>query len=154
VMMQAVTGNYHDVLNVHARIGRTLNADDRDPVAVISDAYWRRRFGGGVNVLGRPVQLQGRPGTIVGGEPPGFFGTQPGRMVDITTTLTLQAAAMPPKARWLYLIGRLAPGKSLMQAREALQARWTQIVAADTSLARSPLTLELDPGAQGLNELR
>jgi hypothetical protein len=59
---------------------------------------------------------------------------------------------LPPNARWLYLMGRLAPGVSREQARAALRVRWAQL--ADVLPPRPPVTLELDPGAQGLNELR
>ena len=61
---------------------------------------------------------------------------------------------MPPNARWLYLVGRLAPGVSREQARAALRVRWTELMAAPSSPSRPPVTLELDSGAQGLNELR
>ena len=60
---------------------------------------------------------------------------------------------MSPNARWLYLVGRLAPGVSREQARAALNVRWAQLAAAQSSRPRPPVTLELDSGAQGLNEL-
>ena len=98
--------------------------------------------------------MQGRSFTIVGVTPPEFFGTQPGRYVDVTAPLAAQTMKMPPNARWLYLVGRLAPGVSREQARAALRVRWAQLAAAQPSRSRPPVTLELDSGAQGLNELR
>jgi cell division protein FtsX len=152
-LMQSVSGNYHAVLGIGAVVGRTLTEQDRDPVAVISHRYWQRRFAGDPNVVGRALEMQGRPFTIVGVTPPEFFGTQPGRYVDVTAPLAAHPVTMPPNARWLYLVGRLAPGVSREQARAALRVRWTQL-AAPSSPSRPPVTLELDSGAQGLNELR
>jgi predicted permease len=150
---QAVSGTYHVVLGINAAIGRTLTEQDHDPVAVISHRYWTRRFAGDPNVLGRVLDVQGRQFTIVGVTPPEFFGTQPGRQIDVTVPLAAQTMKMPPNARWLFLVGRLAPGISREQARAALTVRWATIAAAQ-SHGRGPVTLELDAGAQGLNELR
>ena len=116
--------------------------------------YWQRRFAGDSNVVGRLLEMQGRSFTIVGVTPPEFFGTQPGRRVDVTAPLAAQTTTMPPNARWLYLVGRLAPGVSREQARAALRVRWAQLTAAQRLPSRPPVTLEVDDGAQGLNELR
>ena len=152
-LTQAVSGNYFEVLGVTALVGRTLTRQDREPLAVISHRYWQRRFGGDPNVVGRMVELQGRAFTVVGVTPPEFFGTQPGRYVDVTTPLGAQTTTMPPDARWLYLIGRLAPGVAREQAQAALRLRWARLMAASPP-ARRAVTLELDSGAQGLNDLR
>ena len=157
-LTQMVSGDYHAVVGVQALIGRTLTEQDRGPVAVISHRSWQRRFGGDPNVVGRvlevqgPLVTQGRSFTVVGVTPPEFFGTQPGRYVDVT--VPLGARTMPPNARWLYLIGRLAPRVSGDQARVALRLRWAQLAAAGSLPPRPAVTLELDSGAQGMNELR
>jgi predicted permease len=153
-LIQSVSGNYHAVLGIHAIAGRTLTEQDREPVVVISHRYWQRRFAGDPNVVGRVLQMQGRPFTIVGVTPPEFFGTQPGRHIDVTVPLGAQTMRVPPNARWLYLVGRLAPGVSRERARAALRLRWAQLAATESSPSRPPVTLELDSGAQGLNELR
>jgi predicted permease len=152
--MQLVSGNYHAVLGIRAVIGRTLTEQDREPVAVISHRYWQRRFAGEPDVVGRVLEMQGRSFTIVGVTPPEFFGTQPGRYIDVTAPLAAQTMKMGPNARWLYLVGRLAPGVSRERARDALRVPWTHIDTAPSSRSRPPVTLELDSGAQGLNELR
>jgi predicted permease len=153
-LIQLVSGNYHAVLGIRAVAGRTLTEQDREPVAVVSHRFWQHRFAGDPNVVGRVLELQGRSFTIVGVTPPEFFGTQPGRYIDVTVPLGTQPVKMPPNARWLYLVGRLAPEVSREQALAALRVRWTQLAAAPSSPARPPVTLELDSGAQGLNELR
>ena len=61
---------------VRAARGRLLEASDdvvgAAPVAVVSDAFWRTRFGGDPGVVGSVVALDGVPTTIVGVAPPGF----------------------------------------------------------------------------------
>jgi len=153
-LMQSVSGSYHAVLGIDAAAGRTLTEQDREPVAVISHRYWQRRFAGDPTVVGRALEMLGRSFTIVGVTPPEFFGTQPGRHVDVTIPLASQTMKMGPHARWLYLVGRLAPGVSREQARAALRVRWAQIATTASSQSRPSVTLELDSGAQGLNELR
>ncbi len=159
-LAQLISGNYHAVLGVRVVLGRAITEQDRDPVAVISTRYWRRRFGGRADVLGRAVELNGRPFTIVGVTGQEFFGTQPGRHVDVTVPLSAGSLMMGPNARWLYLIGRLAPGVSREQAQVALHARWTQLApsgsqsGAPGAQSGPPVTLEVEAGAQGLNELR
>jgi hypothetical protein len=74
---QLVSGSYFDVLGVRAALGRTLTpADDAldPPVAVISDRYWRTRFGARPDVLGRTLRYGDRTLTVVGVTPPGFTG--------------------------------------------------------------------------------
>ena len=155
VLTQLVSGNYHAVLGVRAVIGRTLTEQDREPVAVISHRFWQRRFAADPNVVGRAVEMEGRSFAVVGVTSPAFFGTQPGRYVDVTAPLDMQTAKMPPNARWLYLVGRLAPGVAREQAQAALRVRWTQLAAAGSLPPRpAGVTLDLDSGAQGLNELR
>ncbi len=129
-LTQSVSGNYHQVLGLHASVGRTLTEQDREPVAVISHRYWQRRFAGDPSVVGRVLEVQGRIFTIVGVTPPEFYGTQPGRYIDVTVPLGTQTLKMPPNARWLYLVGRLAPGVSREQARAALRVRWAQLADA------------------------
>ena len=89
-LVQLVSSNYHAVLGIRAVLGRTLAEQDREPLAVISHRYWQRRFGGDPNVVGRALEMQGRSFTIVGVTPPEFFGTQPGRFVDVTAPLGAQ----------------------------------------------------------------
>ena len=151
-LMQSVSGSYHAVLGIRAQLGRTLAGDDHDGVAVISHGCWQRRFAGDPAAIGRTLDVQGRTVTIVGITPPEFFGTVPGRQVEVTVPLAAQNR-LPPNARWLYLIGRLAPGVTREQALAALRVRWAQL--SDSVLPSGmPVTLELDRGAQGLNELR
>lgn len=67
------------MLGVAPALGRVFGADDdgapgSNPVAVLSDALWRRRFGGDSAVLGRTIELNRRTLSVIGVMPPGFRG--------------------------------------------------------------------------------
>ncbi len=75
------SGNYFDVLGVHAMLGRTFTPDDDrrgspHPVIVLSYATWQSHFGGDPNVVGRTAKLNGLDYTILGVMPKSFFGTE------------------------------------------------------------------------------
>jgi putative ABC transport system permease protein len=79
VRAEKVSGNFFSVLGVNAMLGRILTAaDDRpgdpQPVVVISQGFWQRRFGRDRAVAGKNIVLNDVPFTIVGVAPPGFFG--------------------------------------------------------------------------------
>ena len=76
----AATGNYFDVLRVHPYLGRFFHASDEHgpnsaPYLVLSYAYWHSRFQDDRGVIGRTVQLDKHPFTIIGVAPPDFSGT-------------------------------------------------------------------------------
>jgi predicted permease len=73
----AVTGNYFTVLGVHPELGRFFAAEEdrtplTHPVMVISDGFWRSTFGADSSVIGRLVQVNGHPFTIIGVVPRSF----------------------------------------------------------------------------------
>ena len=73
------------------------------PLAVISYAYWQRRFGMSPSVIGKVVQVNNTPVTIVGVTPPEFFGLQPGLAVDLTVPMVLADAEMlREKGSWWF----------------------------------------------------
>jgi hypothetical protein len=91
---QCVTGNYYGLLGVQAAVGRTVTEeDDRaaggNPVAVLSHAYWERRFGRDPSVLGRTITINQVPFSVVGVTPPEFFGLETGRSIDITVPMSM-----------------------------------------------------------------
>ena len=71
------TGNYYRLLGVTATLGRTIVPDDENrapPVALISHRYWRSRFGSDSSVIGKNVQMNNVPVTIVGVLSPDYIG--------------------------------------------------------------------------------
>jgi len=76
----AATGNYFDVLGLHPYLGRFFHASDEHgpnsaPWLVLSYAYWHSHFQADRGVIGRTVQIDKHPFTIIGVAPPGFGGT-------------------------------------------------------------------------------
>jgi len=76
----ATSGNYFDVLRVHPYLGRFFHASDEHgpnsaPYIVLTYAYWHSRFQDDRSLIGRTVQLDKHPFTIIGVAPPGFQGT-------------------------------------------------------------------------------
>src|SRR5262245_41694369 len=83
------SGDYFvSTMGVEAAIGRTFTPDEdrapgAAPVAVISDAYWERRFGRAGDVVGRTLTISGTVFTIIGVTPRGFSGEWTGRPADL-----------------------------------------------------------------------
>jgi predicted permease len=127
VAAELVTLNYFSLLRVTPALGRTFGeggpaADD--PVAVISDAYWRRRFGADPTVAGRTLLVNNVPLAIAGVAPPGFGGTFPGLAIDLWVPVTMAAAVKhqpPGRDSGMQLIGRLRPGVSIATALAELR---------------------------------
>jgi predicted permease len=76
----ATTGNYFDVLRIHPYLGRFFHASDEHgpnsaPYIVLTYAYWHTRFHDDRSVVGRTIQLNKHPLTVIGIAPPGFQGT-------------------------------------------------------------------------------
>lgn len=75
------SGNYFDGLEVQPYLGRFFHASDEKgansaPYVVLSYAYWQGNFHGDKGVIGRPLDINKHPFTIIGVAPPGFRGTE------------------------------------------------------------------------------
>jgi predicted permease len=130
-----VSGGFFQLLGVRPAIGRLFSpADDRGQpaIAVISHPYWRRRFEGRPDVLGRTLTIRDATVTIVGVTPPGFVGETSDQRPDLWLPLRLQPLVMPggdwlreqppDKVMWLRAFGRLKPGATLAQAETQANA--------------------------------
>jgi predicted permease len=158
------SGSFFGVLGVPAAAGRVFGeADDRPgapPVAVISHAYWQRRFGGQAKAVGRAISVNGQSVTIVGVTPPGFTGIQRlgAEGPDITVPLAFDAVFNPPQplpdgrmqpARmteatswWLQVIGRRRPDTSIEQVRANFATVFQHTAKAGMAEFQSALTPE------------
>jgi predicted permease len=135
------SGRYFDVLGVPAILGRTWTADDdrrgggRDgAAAVISFAFWQRRFGGAADVIGRSLTVERVPFTIVGVTPPGFFGVEVGRTFDVAIPIGTEPLIRGTETRldarsswWLNIMCRLRADQSLEAAQTALRGVQPQL---------------------------
>ena len=138
---QLVTGGFYSGLGVQTARGRTITSDDdhaaADPVAVISHRYWQRRFGLDEAVVGKTVNVNGVPVTIVGVTPPQFYGgLEVGNSPDFSLPMALeprlnqsrQASSEKNEAWywWLRVMGRMKPGASAEQVRAELEGVFQQ----------------------------
>ena len=116
-----VIGNFFQVLGVQPAMGRLFTSDEArggpHPVALLANAYWRRRFTADPAIVGKAIEMNGSPVTVVGVLPEGFdFGAvfSPGAKVDLFVPLDLDH-----ERDWgniVTLIARLKPGATVAQA--------------------------------------
>ncbi len=137
---QFVSGNYHGVLGVPFVLGRGFTSEpDRsaapEPIAVISDSYWARRFGRSPDVLGKTLTIRGRAVTIVGVTAPAFYSLEPGLRVDVTLPMSIRALDQPGFLDdhggfiSLKIVGRLRAGVGEAQAAAALDTVFRQYMS-------------------------
>ena len=144
VSLDLVSGSYFEVLGIRAARGRVLSpADDAiapaAPAAVISDHYWRRRFGRSADAIGKTLTIRSRLFTIVGVTPPAFRGIRPDRTPDVTLPLNLMLSDDQRHSMDLnnYMVmARLAPGATVARADAEMQALYAGFVQLQASLER------------------
>jgi len=131
---QLVSPDYFQVMGVDAQRGRLLNpAMDRAgdaPTAVISDKFWRMRFGSRPDAVGLALRVNGQAVTIVGIAPRGFEGAFAAESAaELFVPVTVSAAVAPElandvlhrrNAREFLALALLAPGVTPAQAESAL----------------------------------
>jgi len=169
------SGGFYSTLGVRPQLGRGFVPEDdvagaARPVVVLSHATWLRRFGGDPGAVGRTITIENVPFTIIGVEPPEFFGVAVGAAPEITIPVTMFAqlraemrdALRQTSRSWLHIMGRLRPGWSRTQADAAFQVIWPQALAATASPTLSPARrarylardTALMPGATGFSSVR
>src|SRR6266851_695872 len=117
----SVTARFFDVLGARPLHGRTFAPDEdqagRPPVALISERLWERRYGRKAGVIGRAMELNGRPHTVIGVMPASFRFRNPD--ADVWAILTLN----PPTRRgpfFLRGVARLRSDVTLEQAKREM----------------------------------
>lgn len=120
-----VSGTYFSTFGISAFAGRMLTPQDDSPsatpVAVISHQTWEAIYGANPSVIGGTFMVEGRPFTVIGIAPPGFFGdtlrADPPQMWIPLQQEPMIAGANSllhqPIGAWLRVIGRLRPGASI-----------------------------------------
>jgi putative ABC transport system permease protein len=171
--MQLVSGNYFEVMDLNPLLGRLLTpADDRlhaaNPVAVLSETYWRAHMGADPSILNRTLLLNGTPVTIVGiVRNQGIVDANP---VALFVPVTLQNKLAPVFGDpfidhlncWLNLVGRLAPGVTAAQAETQLNFLWWNWRRDTLNLQKNSIPdqkgwlqthLTVASGAKGISQL-
>lgn len=128
-----VTANYFDLLGAQPALGRFFHAIDEHgpgsaPDVVLSDALWRSAFQGDRGVVGKTVELNRHPFTVVGVTSAQFHGTE--RFVWPDYWIPTVNEEQVEGGDYLHnrasvavtVIGRLKPGVTARQATENLDA--------------------------------
>ena len=166
---QLVSANYFDVLGVQPSIGRFFFPDeDKKPggnnVVVLSYSLWSDKFGSDANLVGKTLNLNATPYTVIGIAPRGFKGTftfSPAELVWIPVSMYGQAFAGFFKdnfndRRFLAAgtVGRLRDGVSLSQAEASLKtiALHLESEYPKDNAGRSVALTRLADAAVGANE--
>jgi macrolide transport system ATP-binding/permease protein len=127
-----VSGEFFQTMGVQAAWGRLLQPSDdlanAPPVAVLDYGYWQTQFGGDRSIVGRTIDLDNIPVTVVGVAEPDFGQVVPGYGWDLWLPLSLfprmnthwSASNDEETKWWLTIVGHLKPGVSLTQAQTAV----------------------------------
>jgi predicted permease len=122
----AVTPAYFSTLGIPAALGRTFGTElsgGEDHVVVLGHGWWARRFGSDPGVLGKTLELDGEPYTVIGVMPQGFRDVF-SRSVQLWVPLVLteEQYGRGYTNEWLSVVGRLAPGVRLEDAQSEMAA--------------------------------
>jgi len=151
------TTNYFDVLGVHPILGRAFLPEEEQKgngaaVVVISYAVWQNHFTLDPKIVGRTIQLNRHPYTVIGVAPRDFRGCKTGLSTNLWIPLTMDRdvwGSNRPDDRgtfWLNVLGKLRPGVSKDEAQAELNLLMLQIVDRFPIEHRdSPSEISLDP---------
>ena len=162
---QSVSGDFFSVLGIDATLGRALTMDDeqpgRQPVAVISYDFWKRKFALNPSVAGKTIALKGIPFTIVGVAPARFRGIELGDSTDVWVPLAFWEKVRLNDHLTLGVMARMKPGTDEKQAGAEVTLIDQQFTVAALGSKISPQaerdlqarSVELIAGGRGLFDL-
>ena len=137
-----VSGDFFRVLGVEPILGRLLTVEDDQrgcgsPGVVLSEAFWKREYGGEASAIGRKILIEHHPFEIIGVTPTSFYGLEVGRRFDVAVPICADPVIRGEEARvdvphewWLSVMGRLQPDWSIERASAQLAAVSPQIFEA------------------------
>jgi predicted permease len=129
---QLVSGNYFDLLGVRAVLGRTFGPHEdevpgRDPVVVLSHAFWTKRLGADPRAVGQTLNLNGAAYTIIGVAPPSYTGLDVGVRPEVWVPMAMNKQVKTGinwyeerRGLFVFTVGRLKPGVTQAQAQARL----------------------------------
>jgi len=139
VLGELVSGNFFEVLELRAALGRMIvpsdDAPSQPPVAVIDQTLWQNRFQRDPAIVGKTVRLNRQTFTIVGVLPSYYTGLMVGPPRQIFIPLATQPLVMTGGTnlltsrgnRWLNVFGRMKPGVREPQVQAELEVRTAQL---------------------------
>ena len=151
------TANYFDVLGVHPILGRAFLPEEGTlragaAVIVIGYAVWQNHFAGDPQIVGKTIQINRHPYTVVGVAPRDFTGCAPGLRTELWIPVSMDRDVWGfnrPDYRgifWLNVLGKLRPGVTKNQAQAELNLLMRGIAERFSEDHRdSPNEISLDP---------
>jgi putative ABC transport system permease protein len=128
----AATPGFFAVLGVTPKLGRAFTAEEGEPgngnVVVLGHAVWQRAFGADPRVIGRSINVNGNPSTVIGVMPEGFDFPAGAQM---WAPLAFSNEQLSPRYRglhYLQVLGRLRPEIGIAQARADMERVSAQII--------------------------
>jgi len=120
----SVTAGFFPLFGVQPMLGRNFTPDEQDSsgsaAVILSHGMWQQRFGGDPGILGRSVVMDGTPVTVVGVLPASFDFPSGAKF---WRPLQLPTGGGKSVITWaVRVVGRLAPGVTIAQARTELTA--------------------------------
>jgi putative ABC transport system permease protein len=125
---QRVTSDFFKVLRVAPSLGRQFTADDeihgQHRVAILSDGFWQRHFGGSPDVIGKTIEFNEESWQIVGVMPRGFMypvGSDKPTEVYVPLAFRNEDKVRGSGRSYSFIaVGRLTPGVTLQQASDQM----------------------------------
>jgi putative ABC transport system permease protein len=155
VSAASVTANLFSTLGVRPAIGRTFTAQEDLPngpdLVVLGHALWTRRYAQDPSIVGRAIQVNGRPYQVIGIMPAGFVlptdfeNPQPSQL---WAPLRMDPASTDHGSHGLYAAARLRPGVTVRQVSDELHA----IASAMTSEGLYPVQMQFDTVVLSLSD--
>ncbi len=159
VWADPVSANYFRMLGVHPMLGRVFvkgedKAADVAPVAVLSYRFWQRKYGGEPSIVGKTIELNRHPFTVVGVAPPAFQGTETGLESDLWIPATMLPEIDPGDGislltdrgnGWVMTMARLKPGVTRAQAEASINALFGEIARQYPDSHKGNNAIELSP---------
>jgi len=128
----AVTPGFFEVFGIEMKMGRSFATEEeqpgREPVVILSDALWRRRFNGEPNMIGRIVKINERNFTVVGIAPP--EANYPRGNIEMWTPFIFDKEDTADReSHYMRVVGRLKRGASVEQATSELNGLAQRLAA-------------------------
>lgn len=175
---ELVSGNFFQVLGVRPWVGRLFTQEDDvtpggHPLAVLSYAFWNRRFAKDPKIVGRTILVNEHALTVIGVTPPGFYGLNLSNDPDVRVPLMMTPVFNPTPAtrlqsrrhQWLTLMARRKSEVSPVQMQAAMDVLYHQLREKEAQQLPADFTaydreqflsrkLGLQSGAQGFQSVQ